>query len=88
MKLKNLATAKTVLISLQLDGNTPEEETVEQKPAEYQWVIDPLDGTTNFVHGIPFYAVSVALLFKGQSVLGVVYEINQNDCYQSSAFIP
>ena len=62
-------------------GFITEEETVEQKAAEYQWVIDPLDGTTNFVHGIPFYSVSVALLFKGQSVLGVVYEINQDECF-------
>jgi myo-inositol-1(or 4)-monophosphatase len=58
-----------------------EEGTVAQESAKFQWVIDPLDGTTNFVHGIPIYAVSVALLRNGQPVLGVVYEINQDECF-------
>jgi myo-inositol-1(or 4)-monophosphatase len=40
-----------------------------------------LDGTTNFVHGIPFYSVSVALVSKGIPVLGVVYEINRDECF-------
>jgi len=62
-------------------GFITEEETVSQESADLQWVIDPLDGTTNFVHGIPFYAVSVALVLKGTPVLGVVYEINQDECF-------
>jgi myo-inositol-1(or 4)-monophosphatase len=62
-------------------GFITEEETVSQEPADLQWIIDPLDGTTNFVHGIPFYSVSVALVSKGIPVLGVVYEINRDECF-------
>jgi myo-inositol-1(or 4)-monophosphatase len=40
--------------------------------SEFKWIIDPLDGTTNFVHGFPFYAVSIGLEFEGQIILGVV----------------
>ncbi|GJM27511.1 MAG: inositol monophosphatase [Cyclobacteriaceae bacterium] len=64
-------------------GFITEEGTVTQETARLQWVIDPLDGTTNFVHGIPFYSVSVALLLNGQPVLGVVYEINQDECFHA-----
>ena len=62
-------------------GFITEEQTVSQQAADLQWVIDPLDGTTNFVHGIPFFAVSVALISKNVPVLGVVYEINQDECF-------
>ncbi|MEE4376668.1 MAG: inositol-1-monophosphatase [Candidatus Competibacteraceae bacterium] len=41
---------------------------------EYQWLIDPLDGTTNFIHGFPHFAVSIALRFKGRLEIGVVYD--------------
>lgn len=40
--------------------------------SEFKWIIDPLDGTTNFVHGFPFYAVSIGLEFEGKVILGVV----------------
>lgn len=43
------------------------------KQHDYQWIVDPLDGTTNFVHAIPFYCVSIALAFRGEPVLGVVH---------------
>lgn len=62
-------------------GFITEEGTVPQDNAPIQWVIDPLDGTTNFVHGIPYFSVSVALLSKGVLVLGVVYEINRDECF-------
>lgn len=62
-------------------GFITEEGTVSQESAELQWVIDPLDGTTNFVHGIPFYSVSIALISNGQPILGVVYEVNQDECF-------
>lgn len=42
--------------------------------AEYLWVVDPLDGTTNFVHGFPYFSVSIALAYRGEVVLGVVYD--------------
>lgn len=44
------------------------------KNSEYVWIIDPLDGTTNFIHGLPVYAVSIALAFRGQLQQAVVYE--------------
>jgi myo-inositol-1(or 4)-monophosphatase len=52
--------------------------------AEYQWVIDPLDGTTNFLHDFPQYAVSIALLHKGQLSQAVIYDPVRNDLYTAS----
>jgi myo-inositol-1(or 4)-monophosphatase len=46
---------------------------LDGKKSDYVWYIDPLDGTTNFVHGIPYFAVSVALAHKGEAILAVVY---------------
>ncbi|GAA4866842.1 inositol monophosphatase family protein [Paenibacillus vulneris] len=45
----------------------------EVSDAEYLWIVDPLDGTTNFVHGFPFFSVSIALAHKGEVIVGVVY---------------
>ncbi len=50
------------------------EESGEYQGNEYQWIIDPLDGTTNFIHGFPQYAVSIALKVKGRLEVGVVYD--------------
>lgn len=47
----------------------------------YYWVIDPLDGTTNFLHRLPVYAVSVGLIFNKQPVLGLIYEPNRNELF-------
>lgn len=58
-----------------------EEETVVQEEGEYMWIIDPLDGTTNFLHQIPTFAVSVALQHHGKTVAGVVYEVNRQECF-------
>lgn len=58
-----------------------EEETVVQQEGDLRWIIDPLDGTTNFLHQIPVFSVSVALQQKGQIVIGIVYEINQDECF-------
>lgn len=44
------------------------------KDSDYQWIIDPLDGTTNFLHGIPHFAVSIACMYKGQALHGVVLD--------------
>ncbi len=49
--------------------------------SDYQWVIDPLDGTTNFLRGIPHYAVSIAVLIKGQIKVGVVYDPAKGDLF-------
>lgn len=58
------------------------EETGEHnKEAEFVWMVDPLDGTTNFVYGIPAFCVSVALAHNGLPVLGAVYEINRDELF-------
>ncbi len=49
--------------------------------AEYCWVVDPLDGTTNFVHQVPHYAVSVALAHRGQVIVGVVFDLLGDECF-------
>ncbi|NQZ79226.1 MAG: inositol monophosphatase, partial [Ekhidna sp.] len=60
------------------------EETTEQERKEYTWIIDPLDGTTNFVHGIPNYCVSIGLMHAGEIVSGVVYEVANDECFYAS----
>ncbi|CAN5612101.1 inositol monophosphatase family protein [soil metagenome] len=62
-------------------GFITEENTNNTRSVEYNWIIDPLDGTTNFVHGVPCYCISVALMLKENLVLGVVYEINLDECF-------
>jgi myo-inositol-1(or 4)-monophosphatase len=58
-----------------------EEGGLQQKSSSYKWVIDPLDGTTNYVHGFPFFAVSIGLEFEGAILAGVVYEPVRNDLF-------
>jgi myo-inositol-1(or 4)-monophosphatase len=59
------------------------EENTASEQKEYNWIVDPLDGTTNFIHGIPCYAVSIALEHQGDVILGVVYEICRDECFHS-----
>jgi myo-inositol-1(or 4)-monophosphatase len=54
------------------------------KHSEYLWIIDPLDGTTNFIHGFPVYAVSIALAFRGKVEQAVVYDPARNDLFIAS----
>ena len=54
------------------------------RDSEYVWIIDPLDGTTNFLHGFPVYAVSIALAHRGVVQQAVVYDPTRNDLYFSS----
>jgi myo-inositol-1(or 4)-monophosphatase len=54
------------------------------KHSEYVWIIDPLDGTTNFLHGFPVYAVSIALAHRGQVQQAVVYDPTRNDLFYAS----
>lgn len=62
-------------------GFIAEEKTVAHSENTYQWVIDPLDGTTNFIHAIPCYSISIALLHNNVPVVGVVHELNLNECF-------
>ncbi len=54
------------------------------KDSDYVWIIDPLDGTTNFIHGFPVYAVSIALAYRGQVQQAVVYDPTRNDMFYAS----
>jgi len=54
------------------------------KDSEYTWIIDPLDGTTNFLHGLPIYAVSIGLVHRGVVQQGVVYDPARNDLFFAS----
>jgi myo-inositol-1(or 4)-monophosphatase len=54
------------------------------KHSDFVWIIDPLDGTTNFIHGFPVYAVSIALAFRGQVQQAVVYDPSRNDLFYAS----
>jgi myo-inositol-1(or 4)-monophosphatase len=54
------------------------------KHSEFLWIIDPLDGTTNFLHGLPIYAVSIALVFRGKVEQAVVYDPARNDLFYAS----
>ena len=51
--------------------------------SEYQWVIDPLDGTTNFAHGIPMFSVTIALLKKNSPIVGVAYDPLRNEMFSA-----
>jgi len=64
-------------------GFVTEEGTSQKKGATFNWIIDPLDGTTNFIHGVPVYSISIALYEGEEPVLGVVYEINRGEMFYS-----
>ncbi|MFM6953689.1 MAG: inositol monophosphatase family protein [Sphingobacteriaceae bacterium] len=62
-------------------GFITEEKTKQISAETYHWIIDPLDGTTNFIHGIPTFSVSIALQRNQDLILGVVYEVNRDECF-------
>jgi len=62
-------------------GFIAEENQDLQKKECFNWIIDPLDGTTNFIHGVPNYCVSIALAEKEEIISAVVFEINLNECF-------
>lgn len=64
-------------------GFITEEDTISSEEHPYQWVIDPLDGTTNFLHQLPCFAVSVALWHQGKGVLGIVLEVSRNELFHA-----
>ncbi|MEK8029872.1 inositol monophosphatase family protein [Ideonella sp. DXS29W] len=63
------------------------EESGRQRGArhsDYVWIIDPLDGTTNFIHGLPVYCISIALEYRGKIEQAVVYDPTRNDLFMAS----
>lgn len=61
-----------------------EEDTVENQESEYTWIIDPLDGTTNFLFGLPHFAVSVALQHLGETIVGIVDHPSLGECFYAT----
>ncbi len=60
-----------------------EEGGLSENGSEYRWIVDPLDGTTNYAHGYPFFCVSIALECKGEVVLGVVYDPMRDELFSA-----
>lgn len=65
-------------------GFIAEEGTSTKVGSHYNWIIDPLDGTTNFLHGLPIYSISIALQYNNEIILGVVYEIGQKEMFYAT----
>lgn len=80
--------AETAILEIILDSYPAHailaEESGTQGESEFQWIIDPLDGTTNFLHGFPQYAVSIALAHKGVITQAVVYDPVRNDLFTAT----
>lgn len=62
-------------------GFITEEGTATKKDESFVWIIDPIDGTTNFIHGAPPYSISIALQQDEKTVLGIIYEITADECF-------
>ena len=58
-----------------------EESGAAEVNSEYRWIIDPLDGTTNFAHGLPLFSVTIGLEYKGEIVLGAIYDPNHDELF-------
>jgi myo-inositol-1(or 4)-monophosphatase len=79
---------RDVLLSVYPDhGFLGEEGGAAQgrKPSEYRWIVDPLDGTTNYVHGIPHFCVSIALEHRGTILCGTIFDPVAKECFTSQA---
>ncbi|MEX2589519.1 MAG: inositol monophosphatase family protein [Chitinophagales bacterium] len=64
-------------------GFLTEEDTIQDDIKEFTWIIDPLDGTTNFLYGLPSYCVSVALQYRDELVIGITYELGQKEMFSA-----
>jgi myo-inositol-1(or 4)-monophosphatase len=80
------AIIETLLAAYPGHGILAEESGSEHgaQDSEYVWIIDPLDGTTNFIHGLPVYCVSIALAVKGKVEQAVVYDPTRNDLFTAT----
>lgn len=64
-------------------GEEDDASTSSNNDSPYRWIVDPLDGTTNYVHGLPYFCVSVAVEHLGEVVAGTVYDPVHDDCYRA-----
>ena len=83
-------TAETAILDV-LDRHVPDHAILAEESGQYgdmnntyQWAIDPLDGTTNYAHQYPFFAVSIGLLVNGKPTLGVIYDPSHNDLFRAA----
>jgi myo-inositol-1(or 4)-monophosphatase len=60
-----------------------EESGSSKNSSEYNWVIDPLDGTTNFAHGLPLFSVSIGVQKNGKTIIGVIYDVMRDDIFSA-----
>ena len=60
---------------------TEEAGRIGPQKSDYLWIVDPLDGTLNFMHGLPQYAISIALAYRGEIVIGVIYDVAKNELF-------
>ncbi len=60
-----------------------EESGSSQKSSEYTWVIDPIDGTTNFAHKLPLFSVSIGIQKNGETIIGVIYDVMRDAIYSA-----
>jgi myo-inositol-1(or 4)-monophosphatase len=58
-------------------------KTEQKEEFSHRWIIDPIDGTTNFIHGVPCYSISIALEQQGEIVAGTVYDVVNKECFWS-----
>ncbi|WP_416825242.1 inositol monophosphatase family protein [Ectobacillus polymachus] len=71
------------ILSEEMSGLSRDFHIIENKD-EIGWIIDPLDGTMNFVHDVPHFAVSIAIVKHGRPIVGVVYEPNHKELYSAA----
>lgn len=74
---------KSLSILLPGAGFLGEEGTSVKGDNGYQWIIDPLDGTTNFTHAFPLFAISIGLALRDEIVLGIVFEMNRGELFHA-----
>ncbi|MDD4847717.1 MAG: inositol monophosphatase family protein, partial [Bacteroidales bacterium] len=65
-------------------GFITEEKTVADSMSEWFWIIDPLDGTTNYIHHLPIFSISIGLVHHQEVVAGVIYDPSQDECFSAS----
>ncbi|WP_028357854.1 inositol monophosphatase family protein [Brackiella oedipodis] len=75
---------KQILLDAYPDHAIIGEETGSTGSSDYKWLIDPLDGTKNFIHGFPGYSISLALAHKTQIILAVIYDPNANEIFTAT----
>ena len=75
---------KLVAKNFKFDSFLGEETGLIKKRGKFKWVVDPLDGTVNYTHGIPLYGISIAIFYKKRCVAGIIYNSREDEMYYAS----